>query len=692
MNFKSSSLIFLFVAASALISAQDVEIRKKEFRTDQKEGFKEAWKSIKEGNKYYEKGTGTYDLARDHYLFANQYNADNPELNFRIGACYLVGDDKYMAIDFLQKAYDMKPDISQEIHYLLARAYHLVLEFDNAREHYIKYRESIALDDDDAVQKRDMIDKHIIECSNGEDIVADPKRVIIQNLGPEINSRYDDYNPRFAYNDSAMFFTSRRPFGKKPKRNPIDNKYNEDIYISPASGIELGAARYIDKPFSTKSNDAVVGVSPEGKTLFVYRGDEDGGDIMMAEYNVKKQKWKKPKSFSKHIGSDAMETSATMTPDGRTIYFISADPELSQGGKDILVSVKDLKGKWQPAGNLGAIINTAYDEEGVFLSANGETLFFSSKGHNSMGGYDIFRSTKKEDGRWSLPENMGYPINTPDDEVFYVSDTSGTYGYYSAIRQDGLGGKDLYKIITLGSEKEMTTLTRDRLIAGPDLSRKSGFFTLPVALEIDTSLILAGRVRDTIGMDTTVMAGLTFMDPDDGKVVARAMTGMDGKYRARLPKPKIYGIEINASGYLYFLDIVDMSNLDPDEPAEKDFFLKRIEVGTKVVLDNIYFETGKSVLTTASYESLDQVYKFLENNPTVTLEISGHTDNTGSFRINSSLSASRAKSVVDYLTGRGISKNRLEFKGYADTQPIADNSTPEGREMNRRVEFKVLSK
>jgi outer membrane protein OmpA-like peptidoglycan-associated protein len=689
------SLLAFLLVISHPVNGQDVEvitIKKKEFKTSQKEGLKEAWKSIREGDKYYDMGVGSFDLARDHYLFADQYNSDNAALNYKIGICYLYGDDKYKAIDYLLKAYQIDPEVSPEIHYVLGRAYHLVLEFDRAKEHYATYKKSLSIEDGDRLAAGAAVDKLVVECTHGKELMADPKRVIIQNLGEEINSRYDDYNPRFAYQDSALFFTSRRPVGKRPARNPIDNKFNEDIYISSVHGLNFGPARYLGKPFSGKGNDAIVGVAPDGSVLFVYRGDVDGGDIQMSEYDLKKMKWKKPKSFSKKIGSDASETTAAMTPDGNTIYFISSDEELTRGGKDIMVSRKNHKGKWEEPNNLSSLLNTKYDEEGVYLSGDGNTLYFSSKGHNTMGGFDVFMCTKGEDGYWSVPENLGYPINTPDDEVFYMTDTSSTYGYYSAIREGGLGGKDIYKIITLGSEKEMTTLPKDQLIAGIEIEEKVGFFTYPQRLQLDTSLIMTGRVRDTIGTDTTVMAGLTFMDPSTGEVVARAMTGVDGVYRARLPQPKIYGIEINATGYLYYLDIADLSGLNPDEPAEQDFFLQKIEVGTKVVLDNIYFETGKSVLTTESYESLDQVYRFLDNNPTVRLEISGHTDNTGSLRVNTSLSQARAKAVVDYLVGRGLDRGRFEYKGYADTQPIADNSTAEGREMNRRVEFKVLSK
>ncbi|MEX0981726.1 MAG: OmpA family protein [Bacteroidales bacterium] len=694
MNIRKAGLFILILFLTFNICAQEeVIIKRKEFRnTDQTTGFKEAWKSIKEGNKYYDQGLGSFNLARDHYLFANEYNGYNAELNYKIGICYLLGDEKWKAIDYFLKAYELKPDVSHEVRLLVGRAYHLTEEFDKAIRFYREYKNNLPADED-IVSVSNQVDHLIIQCNHGKSLVSNPKRVIIQNLGKDVNSQYDDYNARFAYNDTALFFTSRRPANKKTKRSELDYKYYENVFVSPIVDGEFSAAYSLGKPFDLKGNNSLVGIAPDGLSAFIYVGSENGGDIQQLFFDPEKDKWTRPKSLSKSIGSDAMETTAALAPGGRDLYFVSSNPELTYGGKDIFVSRMNAKGKWGDPVNLGSMINSKFDEEGVYLTNDGKKMYFGSKGHTSMGGFDIFKTELDEDGTWSKPENIGYPINTPDDEIFYVTDTSHVYGYYSAIRDGGLGGKDIYKVIFLGSEKEVLTLQRDQLIAGVDFTERNPFLTMPDLLSIDTTLMLSGHVRDTIGgANTVVLAGLSFMDPATGEVIAKTMTGPDGFYRARIPSPKVYGVEINATGYLYYLDILDLSSLNPDEPVERNFYLQRIEVGTKVVLDNIYFETGKSLLTVDSYEALDQVVRFLENNESVRLEISGHTDNTGSLRINTNLSEARAKAVVDYLIDRGIPSNRLEYKGYADTQPVAGNDTPEGREMNRRVEFKVLSK
>jgi OmpA family len=209
---------------------------------------------------------------------------------------------------------------------------------------------------------------------------------------------------------------------------------------------------------------------------------------------------------------------------------------------------------------------------------------------------------------------------------------------------------------------------------------------------LDHSLLLQGSVVDTIGGVEPIVAKMEFFDPLTGERKAFVVSDTTGSYKVSLPEPLAYAIEINSPGYLYYLDILDFSNETGDDKLHRNFFLKKVEVGIKVVLDHIYFETGKAVLRPESEDALNQVLRFLQNNPSIRLEISGHTDNTGSLRINQKLSRDRASAVVNYLHGKGIPQEMLESKGYADTQPVASNSTSEGRTQNRRVEFKILSK
>jgi outer membrane protein OmpA-like peptidoglycan-associated protein len=213
---------------------------------------------------------------------------------------------------------------------------------------------------------------------------------------------------------------------------------------------------------------------------------------------------------------------------------------------------------------------------------------------------------------------------------------------------------------------------------------------MPAIVTIDTTFILTGKVSDASSGDG-VMAQLEFIDVDQSRVIATTLSNDTGTYVARLPEGKAYGVEINAKGYLYFLDMVDLTGKVPEEPVRRDFSLEKVEVGTKVILENIFFETNKATLKPESYPQLEQVLKFLDSNPSVRMEISGHTDNTGSLKLNTNLSQARAESVVRYLVERGVAPSRLDAKGYAYSQPVAPNDTAEGRAKNRRVEFKILS-
>ncbi len=685
---KSSKFAALLLLIPLMTySQQYIKVVKSEFKTENETGLKEAWKSIQDGDKLFKAGPGTYREARQHYLFANKYNSENPELNYKIGICYLFADDKYESINYLRKAYIADNQISTDIHYVLARAYHLTLEFDRAIEEYNKHLSTLS--PKLFARESPGIKRMIQECENGKAMVTKPLRVIISNLGENINSDADDYNSVFASGDSVMYFTSRRVHDEKARRSGYDNKYYEGIYMSLRKDTEWTKARNLGKKVNLKNhNNAALAVTGYGSRLYVYRGLKDAGNIY--ESKMKKGAWTPPKPLSGRFNTKYRETSVSFSPDQKVFYFVSSNPKVSLGGRDIFFATKNSQGKWNKPVNIGSKINTPFDEECVSISPDGNTLYFSSRGHNSIGGYDVFRSDKNDLGEWSPAVNIGYPVNTPDDDVFYTVTPVGKYAYYSANRMGTLGGRDIFRILYLGAEKEFIMTTEDVLIAGILDTTRRGFLTSPGVITIDTTFILTGKVMDGVSKDG-VMAQIEFIDADQSKVVATTLSNDSGSYTARLPEGKAYGVEINAKGYLFFLDMVDITGEQPEEPIRRDFSLEKVEVGTKVVLENIFFETNKATLKPESYPQLEQVLKFLDSNSTVRMEISGHTDNVGSLKLNTNLSQARAESVVRYLVERGVDPSRLDSKGYAFSQPVAPNDTPEGRAKNRRVEFKILS-
>ncbi len=678
---------FLFLAPGITVAQQNLKIKKEEFKTEQELGFEEAWKSIKEGNRYFKAGKGTYREAREYYLFAAQYNPDNPTLNYKIGICYLFSDDKFESIKYLEKAFLLDEHVASDIRLMGAKAYQLTLKFDEAIHQYQKYKES--LDPKQRALEARTIDKLIAECENGKQLVASPGRVIINNMGEQINSVGDEYNPIFAAGDTAIYFTSRRNHHEKAKRSPIDNKHYEDVYVASAIGEEWKPARNLGKPVNhVNHNTAAVAISLDSKTLYIYRGHKGGGGFYKS--TMKEGKWTSPKNVPGKLRSKYRETTVCFSPDGKTLYFVSDNEKITFGGKDIFVSEHDAQGKWKDPVNIGKEINTEYDEEGVFISPDGHTLYFSSKGHNTMGGFDVFKSEQSGMGEWSPAENLGYPVNSPDDDVFYKVTNDERIAYYSANRMGGKGGRDIYKIVFLGEEKEMLMITEDILIAGMDEDGKTGFFTPAAPLSVGAYL-LSGKVYN-VKTREGVRAKLDFIDVDVSKVIATTLSNDSGYYNASLPKAKAYGIEIIARDYLFYLDILDISGESSVDVIARSFGLDPIEVGARVVLKNIFFELNKATLKPESFAQLEQVLQFLNGNPSVRMEISGHTDNTGSLRLNTRLSQARAQAVVDYLLERGITDDRLDAKGYAFSQAIAPNNTAEGRAKNRRVEFKILSK
>jgi len=327
----------------------------------------------------------------------------------------------------------------------------------------------------------------------------------------------------------------------------------------------------------------------------------------------------------------------------------------------------DNNGNWSPPTNIGPMVNTKYDEVDLFLHPDGRTVYFSYKGHNTMGGYDIFKTTKDKDGNWSTPINMGYPINTPLDDAFFVTTASGKTAYFASVRPEGKGLHDIYELRFPVDEE-----------------------TTPVEDKVYLTLV-KGTVTDKV-TEFPLEANIEIIDNTLDEVVATFKTNSQtGGYIINLPSGKNYGLNVNKDGYLFHSENFNLADTSAYQEITIDIELQRIEVGTTIVLKNIFFDYDKATLRPESYAELNRVVQILDKQPKLKIEISGHTDNKGAYDYNKKLSRDRAKTVVDYLIEKGISADRLSYEGYAFDKPIAPNDTDEGRQMNRRVEFKVLS-
>jgi tetratricopeptide (TPR) repeat protein len=416
--------------------------------------------AIAQNSDYREKFTqGNFLILEENYVealkeFQAAYLIDSSSanINYKLGFCYMksVGE-KAKAAHYLEKACqnvthnytDLEPrekKAPENAYYFLAMAYHLNYRFDEALDYYAKFKALIGPKNKALVKD---IDYRMEICRNGKELYSVPTRVDIINLGDSINTEFPEYAPVITADESMLIFTSRRQ-GNGAEQG-LDGLYPENIYVSyrKPDGT-FGQPHSIGANVNTGGNVASISLTPDGQQLFIYKGD-NGGDLYVTHLDG--DSWTTPESLGDNINSPGWETHACLSADQNTLYFVSNRPG-GYGGRDIYKCVKLPNGKWSKATNLGPTINTEYDEDSPFIHPNKVDLYFSSRGHKTMGGFDIFVSTLNPDSnKWSAPMNIGYPINTTDDDIFFVVTPDGKRAYYSSARPGGHGATDIYEIV-----------------------------------------------------------------------------------------------------------------------------------------------------------------------------------------------------------------------------------------------------
>lgn len=606
---------------------------------------------IRRGDGFFRQNN--YEKALEQYLIAYDANRNDALLNYKIGKCYLNSKYKAKAVSYLEKTEELEPTIEADLYFLLAQAYHQSLEWDKAITAYESYADMLNLSELRTIGP--VIEQRVEQCRTGKRLVEEPVKVTIENIGNNINSAFPEYAPVISSDESVLMFTSRRE-GSTGGKDRITGEYDEDVYISSNSAGNWSRARNIGEPVSTRGHDSNIALSNDGQKLLLYKDDNGIGNIY--ESQLRGQSWSAPVKLPAPINSDNHESSASYSPDGRTLFFVSNRPG-GLGGRDIYSAKLNSSGIWENPVNLGNVINTPLDEEGVFMHPDGKTLYFSSQGHNNMGGFDIFKSVN-DSGTWSAPENIGYPINTPDDDLFFVIAASGIRGYYASVKDSGSGDLDIY-VINFIDEKPIVYVT-----------------------------ILKGTITDALD-DTPVEADIQIVDNELNEVIANFNSNsVTGNYLVSLPSGKNYGISVSAEGYLFHSENINIPLATGYQEIIKDIELQKIIVGSRIVLNNIFFDYDRATLRRESITELDRLVTLLKNSPRLRIQISGHTDNRGSAEYNQNLSENRAKAVVDYLIEKGIGSARLEYKGFGFQRPIASNDTEDGRQLNRRTEFEIL--
>ncbi len=713
---KKYFAIISALCITQFVFAQSIEFEKDNF-PGKKEELKAARKQLDIGIEYYMQGRKEFDdfrrglisdkvlpvSVRDYLrvgyenfktamaplMDAHRFNPKNARLNYMLGFIkFFDNPASKEVLAHLQDAYRLDPEVEFDLTYWLGWSHHMNANWDEAMKYYTIYLTKLNAKPKSYGVEIEDVTKKINECNSGKTYSAKPERVFVDNLGPSINTQYPEYSPSITADEETIIFTARRDNSTGGQKD-ADAGYFEDLYIATKTNGKWQPSKLLSKNVNTEGHDASAGLSPDGSKLFVYRhSGKDGGDLY--ESTLFGADWEQPVHMNKNINTRYHESSVSLSFDGKRIYFVS-DKTSGLGNRDIYSSEMDVKGEWGPAKNLGPDINTKYGEEGVFMHPDGKSMYFSSQGHDNMGGYDIFKSTF-ENGKWGKPVNLGYPINGPDDDVFFVVSGSGNRAYFSSSKQGGYGDKDIYKITFLGPEKQPLLSTEDQLlamVANPISNLKT-----EAAVEIKTAklTILKGVITDAKN-GQVLEAAIDLIDNDKNEVLATFKSNSaTGKYLVTLPSGKNYGIAVKKDGYLFHSENFNLPDNADYQEFNKDVALKKIEVGSVIVLRNIFFDFDKATIRPESANELDRLIKLLNDNPTIKIELGSHTDSKGSDDYNLKLSDNRSKSVVEYLITKGIPSARLVAKGYGETKPIDTNDTDAGRQNNRRTEFKILEK
>ena len=471
-----------------------------------------------------------------------------------------------------------------------------------------------------------------------------------KNMGNAINSPESEYFPSMPVDGKLLVYTRR-----------IKN-FNEDFFGSEKSTVGWSNAVPLPGNINTSLNEGAQNISQDGELLvFAACNRPDGQGNCDIYYSQKTAEgWTPAFNLGSKVNTDQWESQPCLSPDKRELYFASRRFG-GLGGSDIYVSHLLPSGKWSEPENLGPGINTAGDEFSPFIHADNSTFYFTSTGLPGYGNEDLFVARKNADGKWGKPENLGYPINTIEHEGTLFISSDGKTAYYASDRSDSKGGLDIYSF----ELREDVRPARTLWVKGKVFDKKTSA-GLPSSVEL--------------------------IDLATKQTVSKVQTDETGNYLITLPVGRDYAFNVNRRGYLFYSDNYSFKNKTADSTYQKDIPLQPIEVDATVVLRNLFFETNKFNIKPESEVELDKVVQLLQDNPTIKIQMEGHTDNVGAAADNQKLSEARAKSAVNYLIAKGIKTDRMVAKGFGATKPVADNKTEEGRALNRRTELKIVAK
>ncbi|NPA35051.1 MAG: OmpA family protein [Chlorobi bacterium] len=555
----------------------------------------------------------------------------------------------------------------KDYYYWLGRAYHYANKFDSAIYWYDQFL-AIAGENTKRANEVKLLKQ---QAETGKRLTANPKSIKIENLGSAINTPYHEYAPVLTPDETILMFTSRRPgnIGGLRSRDGKPDRFGgiwfEDVYVAIKTEDNWLEAQNVGAPVNTPDHDATVTLSPDGKIMYFYRSDgKKWGDIYKSVQSG--YTWSEPQKLGPPINSEYWEPSMTMTPDSQIIIFSSNRPG-GYGGLDLYMSRRLPDGTWAKPVNLGPKVNTPYDEDAPFIHVDGKTLYFSSNGPNSMGGFDVFVTKMTGDNEWTDPVNLGYPINTTDDDIFFVLSPDGRRGYMASVRPEGLGGQDLY-VIYMPKEKDI----------------------LPTAMVLVLADVIDAQSKQPI---SNAKIKALYRDSILGVFTADSR----GSYVLIVPQGVNLVYAVEAEGYPTLWDTIAFV-ANQQGLIKHTFELRKEKMVDKweqlrEFMPIVYFDFNRAVVKKSEQPKIDSVISIMKQYPEGHLRVIGHTDAKGTLQYNYKLGLRRAEAVADLLVKKGFPKDKINIESYGEVLPqkvnvlIDGRDNPEGRALNRRVEF-----
>lgn len=697
-----ASLALCFVSTTTWAQYDSLTLQKVINTASEKDLVTENSRMLEEGYYYHA------------YLMGKKLLEKNPEssnYNYRVGFLTLeLFSDFITAKPMLEKAvlnvdvnYDMysanEKSASLDAYYHMGRCYHLAEDIKKAREFYNKFLEATKGQSPLIPQAK----LRLQQCDVAEKVIANPRKYKVKNLGSAVNTTDPEYSPVISLDGSALYFTSRRKWddGASNKfRDPRSNMLPEDIYVSYLDFDSSWTSPFKLDFCDPEQYEASISVSSDERKIYVYQDVTGAGDIYFSD--LASSRFGELQHFkARNVNSKYWETHCTVTPDGMTMYFVSDRPG-GFGGRDIYKVTKLPDGTWSTPQNLGEGINTAYDEESPFIAIDNKTLYFSSNGPKSIGGFDVFLTIRDKDGVWSTPINLGYPLNSCNDDLFYTTTVNGLKGYLTSFRQGGFGEKDIYEIQNdfLGLNQLAVFKGKIKTVNNKPFPESMGIYVNCLDCGDDNKRNVYPNMRN----------GLFYSALEPCRQYELVFYYKKGEEQKEFYKEMVATDCHKKYDEIYREVLLDVDKMEVITYDTTRVIVNNVEVkvgddiGLVININPIYFDFDKFDIRPDAAVELDKIIKIMNDHPTMEIELGSHTDCRGKMVYNDWLSQQRATSSANYIKERlKVNPLRIYGKGYGERK-LKENCPCEGKgekkqaakfteaqhQLNRRTEFVII--